>query len=78
MTVETLKEAIAGLPDDERHTLAAWINQLDYDDWDREMATDFSPGGRGEHLVERIRREVADGNSRPLEEGFSERRKLSR
>jgi hypothetical protein len=70
MTVETLKEAIVGLPDEERHSLAAWINELDYDDWDREMAKDFSPGGRGAHMIEKVRREIAEGKARPMEEGF--------
>jgi hypothetical protein len=36
MTVEAIKEAIAGLPDEERHSLAAWLNELDYDEWDKE------------------------------------------
>ena len=61
MTVEALKEAIVGLPEEERHSLAAWINELDYDDWDREMIKDFSPGGRGAHLVEEARADVAAG-----------------
>ena len=68
MTVETLKEAINELPEEERHSLAAWLNGLDYDDWDKEMARDFSPGGRGSHLVERVKREVAEGKARPMQE----------
>jgi hypothetical protein len=49
--VDTIKAAIKGLPDDERHSLAAWLNQLDYDEWDKEIAADFSVGGRGYRLV---------------------------
>jgi hypothetical protein len=45
MTVETLKEAIVRLPEEERHSLALWLNGLDCDEWDREMAEDFSPEG---------------------------------
>ncbi len=63
MTVETLKEAIVGLPEEERHSLAAWTNELDYDDWDKEMAADFSPGGRGAHMVEKVKLEIARGNA---------------
>ena len=55
MTVEAIKEAIAGLPEDERHSLAAWLNELDYDEWDKEMVKDFSPGGRGYALVEKVK-----------------------
>jgi hypothetical protein len=56
MIVETLKEAIVRLPEEEWHSLAAWINEPDYDDWDKEMAKDFTPGGRGAHLIERVKR----------------------
>jgi hypothetical protein len=78
MTVETLKEAIVGLPEEERHSLAAWINNLDYDGWDKEMAKDFSPGGRGVHLIEQVKREIAEGKARPTEEGFAQHRKRAR
>ena len=73
MTVEAIKDAIAGLPEDDRHSLAAWLNDLDYDDWDRQMVKDFSPGGRGMAWAESVRRQIAEGKARPLEEGFAER-----
>ncbi|HEY7391178.1 MAG TPA: hypothetical protein VH640_21865 [Bryobacteraceae bacterium] len=72
MTVEAIKEAITRLPQDERHALAAWLNDLDYDDWDREMVEDFSPGGRGMELVEKIKRDIADGKALPFEEGLAQ------
>jgi hypothetical protein len=68
MTVDAIKEAISRLPDDERHSLAAWLNDLNYDDWDREMITDFSAGGRGMALVEAIKDEIAQGKAVPFEE----------
>jgi hypothetical protein len=77
MTVEALKDAIVGLSEEERHSLAAGINGLDYDDWDKEMAKDFSPTGLGAHLVEKVKREIAEGKARPMEEGFAQRRKRS-
>ena len=73
MTVEAIKDAIAGLPEDDRHSLAAWLNDLDYDGWDRQMVKDFSPGGRGMAWAERVKREIAEGQARPMEEGFAER-----
>ncbi len=72
MTVDVIKEAISQLPDDERHSLAMWLNDLDYDGWDREMVTDFSAGGRGVALVEAITREVGQGKAVPLEEGLAQ------
>ena len=74
MTVDALKEAIAELPDQDKVALACWLNVQTMDDWDREMQRDFSPGGRGHHLVERVQREIAEGGARPLEEGFAARR----
>ena len=75
MTVEAIQAAIAELPEDERHFLAVWLNELDYDDWDKQMVKDFSPGGRGSRLVERVKRDIAEGKARAMEEGFAERRK---
>ena len=73
--MEAIKAAITELPEDERHTLAAWLIHLDYDEWDKRMVSDFSPGGRGYHIVERVKRDIAEGKARPMEEGFAARRK---
>jgi hypothetical protein len=73
MTVETLKEAIVGLPEEERHSLALWLNGLDHDDWDKEMERDFSPGGRGAHLAEKIKADIAAGKFRSVEQLCAER-----
>jgi hypothetical protein len=74
MTVDAIKEAISQLPDDERHSLAAWLNEVDYDEWDRKMVTDFSAGGRGMALVEAIKSEVRQGKAVPFEEGREQAR----
>jgi hypothetical protein len=41
--------------------------EFEYDEWDLEMVRDFSPGGRGAALVEKVMREIADGKSRPMD-----------
>lgn len=46
MTVEAIKKAIAGLPENERHSLAAWLMELEFDAWDKQMVKDSSCGGR--------------------------------
>ena len=74
MTIEAIKEAISGLPSDERHSVAFWLNELEYDAWDRQMVRDWSAGGRGEALLERVRREIAEGQAIPFEEGLSQAR----
>ena len=65
MTVEAIKQAIAELPEDERHSLAEWLNELDYDEWDRQMVKDFSPGGRGMAWVEKGQARNSRGQSPP-------------
>lgn len=72
MTFDSIKEAISALPEDQRHSLAFWLNELEYDDWDRQMVRDFSPGGRGMALVAKVKREIAERNTVPLEEGLAQ------
>jgi hypothetical protein len=74
MTVEAIKDAIQQLAEEERTSLAAWLNEMEYDDWDKQMVRDFSPGGRGMKWVEQVHQEVAEGKSRPMEQGFRQRR----
>jgi len=68
MTVEAIKDAIAGLPEEERSQLAAWVIEQAYDEWDRQMAIDLSAGGRGHHLYDQINREIDEGKFRPMRE----------
>ena len=75
MTVEAIKDAIQQLPEAERTSLVAWLNEMEYDEWDKEMVKDFSPDGRGMQWVKEAKREVAEGKSRPIEEGFNRRRR---
>lgn len=74
MTVEAIKKALSELPADDRHSLTAWLNDYEYDDWDRQMVKDFSPGGRGAAWAERVKRQISEGQARPLEEGFAKSR----
>lgn len=78
MTVEVIKEAIARLSEYERHSLAAWLNELDYDVWDRQMVADFSPGGRGMALVESVKHEIAEDKAVPFQEGLEQAEKRNR
>ena len=41
MTLEALKQAIAELPEEEKSALAAWLNEQEMDQWDRQMRGDF-------------------------------------
>ncbi len=60
MTVEALKEEIEHLSEPERKELLDWLEEMEEEPWDREMERDFSPGGRGAHLLDKINREIDD------------------
>ncbi len=60
MTVEALKEEIEHLSEPERKELLDWLEEMEEEAWDREMERDFSPGGRGAHLLDKINREIDD------------------
>jgi len=74
MTVEAIKAAIEQLPEPERRKLAHWFAELEEQTWEAEMERDFAPGGRGQHLVEKINQEIDEARFAPLEEGLSPRR----
>ena len=75
-SLETIKEAIGGLPEEERFALAAWLNLSSMDDWDQQMHRDFSRGGRAHDLVARVRAEVREGKvgPRPFAQATNDRR----
>jgi hypothetical protein len=52
-TVEEIQQAIEKLSLSERGKLAKWFNGWEDDDGDKQMAADFGPGGRYEHVPER-------------------------
>ncbi len=74
MSIEAIKSAIDGLPENDKAALASWLNAQTMDDWDRQMQRDFSPGGKGKSFLDQVKREIADGQLRPIDEGFAERR----
>jgi len=74
MTVAAIKTAIEQLTEPERRELAEWFEELEEQAWDAEMERDFSPGGRGHHLAEKINQEIGRGKFTPLEEGFRSRK----
>ena len=82
MTVEAIKLEIGHLSEKERRQLLEWLEGLENEAWDLEMERDFSPGGRGEHLVAEMDREIARaisaGAVTSLEEGLRIRRERRR
>jgi hypothetical protein len=72
MTVESIKEAIAELPAEQKTSLAAWLLQQDMGEWDKQIEEDFSPGGRGMALLEEAEADVQAGRVKPMDEFLAE------
>jgi hypothetical protein len=66
MTVDAIKDAITGLPDEDKIALATWLSLQTMDGWDRQMARDFAPGGRGFHVIEKVKADLRAGKFRPM------------
>ena len=69
--VDQIAEQVKSLPMSEREEFLSWLAEfeLERDDaWDAEMARDSQPGGRMQGVLDRVRREIAEGRIRPLNE----------
>ena len=73
--MDSIKDAIELLPPEDQAILASWLSERDWTAWDAQIERDFSPGGRGIPLLAELEEEIAEGRTRPIEEGFAERRK---
>jgi hypothetical protein len=54
MTLASIKSAIEELPEEEKGALIDWLLSLDREQWDKQIADDFSPGGRGASLLDKV------------------------
>jgi hypothetical protein len=50
----------------------SWVDELWEAEWDRQMASDFSPGGCGYFLLEEVKADIAAGRTRPLDDVLNE------
>ena len=74
MTVEAIKDAIQRLPEEQRTSLLAWLNEMEYDAWDKQMASDLSPGGRGADWAAQLKQEALEAGPESIAEGFRRRK----
>jgi hypothetical protein len=66
MTVEAIKHAITGLPDEDKIALATWLSLQTMDEWDQQMARDFAPGCRGVHVIDKVKADIRAGKFSPM------------
>jgi hypothetical protein len=73
MNLTEIQQAIEALPADQQANLAVWLSERDRLQWDIELEKDFSLGGAGTALLDRVRAQVGRGESKPLFEGRERR-----
>ena len=69
--VEQIAEQVKSLPVSEREELLSWLAEFELDQtdsWDAEIARDSLPGGRMQRVLDRVRRDIAEGRTKPLDE----------
>lgn len=69
--VEQIAEQVKALPEEEREEFLSWLADFESehsDEWDRQIAQDSQPGGRLSRVLDRVRREIAEGRTKPLDE----------
>ena len=66
-TREQIQEAILSLAGNERASLLDWLLEMDKLTWDSEIIRDFSEGGAGALLLDRIRKDFRAGRCRKWE-----------
>ena len=64
--VEEIKAAIEQLSPEERCELAALLNPIEDDDWDRQMKEDAEPGGKLDRIKEAANKEYTQGKCLPF------------
>ncbi len=69
--VKKIAEQVKALPEEERDEFLSWLAEYELqhaDDWDREIARDSQPGGRLDHVLKRVQKDIAEGKTKPLDE----------
>ena len=65
-TVAEIKAAVSKLSLSERAEFVKWLNGWTDDEWDRQMAADFAPGGKHEGMLKEVDENINSGNLRDL------------
>ncbi len=73
MDLAEIQHAIEALPKEQQAALAAWLSERDQAEWDLEIERDFSPGGAGSVLLDRMKADARGGKVRPFEQGRPQR-----
>jgi len=70
-TVEKIAGEVQALPEKELDEFLSWLADYELahpDRWDREIERDSQPGGRLDAILKRVRRDIAAGRTKPLDQ----------
>jgi hypothetical protein len=65
MTIEEIKEQVLSLSAEEQAELRDWLDDLDWESWDKQLERDVR-AGKLDALAEEALREDAEGKTTPL------------
>ena len=75
--VEKIAEQVKALPEKELDEFLSWLADYELghaDEWDKKIARDSEPGGRLQGVLDRVRKDIAEGWTRPLDEVLDSKR----
>lgn len=70
-TVRRIAEQVKALPEEEMDEFLSWLAHYELEQeasWDRQIREDSKPGGKLDVLLKRVRRDIAQGRTKPLDE----------
>ncbi len=71
LAVEKIADEVRSLPPEQSDQFLSWLAQYQaeqMDDWDRRIERDSQPGGKLQKVLDRVRKNIADGRVKPLDE----------
>jgi hypothetical protein len=69
--VQQIANQVKELPSAEREEFLSWLAEFEVgqpDGWDEEITRDSQPSGRMRQILDRARRDIAEGRTKPLDE----------
>lgn len=69
--VEKIAEQVKALPEKELDEFLSWLAEYELqheDEWDEQIARDSRPDGRLGAVLDRARKDIAEGRTKPLDE----------
>jgi hypothetical protein len=69
--VQQIAEQVRALPQQEMDEFLSWLADYEAgraDQWDEEIARDSQPAGRLQKVLDRVKRDIAEGRTKPLDE----------